>query len=131
MKGSQQPQYITTITAGGVIAKNRFVNAGNSQQSANPGLPLIGVSQQAASAANEYIAVASGGILLIEAGGNIAAGAYIQSGDGGKAYSYTPAQQNQNEPLFVPGIALEAAANGDTIRMLWMPLVFCNTSASG
>lgn len=130
MKGSQQPQFQTTITAAGAIAQNRFVRITGAQAAA-PGYPLLGVSQQAASAANENITVANGGIILVEAGGTIAAGAYIQTGDGGKAYSYTPAEQSQNDPLICAGIALEAAASGDVFRMLWMPVVFCNTSASG
>jgi hypothetical protein len=108
MAKTAQPILIASILAAAALARLRF--AGFDGNVAGAGAKALGVTE-AATAQGEQAPVSTHGILLVTAGGVIAAGAEVEVGADGKAVTKAAGVSN--------GYALDAAAaDGDIIRIV-------------
>lgn len=102
-----------TVTAGGVIAVNRFVTPAGAQAGADAN--TLGVAALAAAASGDKIPVTVLGTEVVEAGAAVAAGATIKSDASGRAITWVTSGAKV-------GIALEAAGGaGEFIEVLLVP----------
>lgn len=111
MNAYEIPGLRFSIPAGAEIARHRFVsvNANGQAIQATASTPVIGASMNAvtdtpALAATKQIAEIADGIVIVEAGGTVAAGANVSSDASGKAVA--AADSN------VIGVAITAGAVG-------------------
>ncbi|MHA1170138.1 MAG: DUF2190 family protein [Candidatus Hodarchaeales archaeon] len=104
-----------TLTANGTIRANRFVKVDTSDdfsvQECDAEEVACGVSLEAA-ADGDDTRVQISGVAIIEAGGSITSGDFVNSDDDGKAVT----ESTTNKP--VSGIALQDADDGDDISVL-------------
>ena len=115
MATENQVQSITLPAAGDLSAKQfRFVACNTSGQAAavaSAGATGIGVLQNKPDAAGKAATVAYAGVAKVVAGGEVAAGANVQSDANGEAILAASADH-------VLGVALAGAADGDVIPVL-------------
>lgn len=76
-----------------------------------------------AAEAGDPVELQAGGVMRVEAGGNIAAGARVKSDADGAIVTVTTGASSTAAQEIV-GIALEAAADGEIVHILWQPHVF-------
>lgn len=108
MARTAQPLLIATILAAAALTRLRFV--GLTGDVAAAGAKALGVAEVDADQ-GEDASVSTHGILIVEAGAAIAAGAEIEVGANGKAITKAAGVSN--------GFALDAAAaDGDKIRIV-------------
>lgn len=106
---------VIDIVAGEALAKNRFVNAAGAYV-ASAGDRAVGTTLTSA-ASGDAVSVQTGGVVFIEAGGNITIGQAVQSTDAGKATAIADPTASVAASWKVLGEALEAASDGDIIRI--------------
>lgn len=105
---TQQPILTTSITAASDLAPNRFIGFDGDPCAA--GAKAIGVAEMEA-AAGEQATSNTLGIILVEAGGAIAAGAEVEADADARAVTIDTGVSN--------GYAIDAAvAAGDIIRIV-------------
>jgi hypothetical protein len=99
--------------AGGAIRKYRFVkvSAANTFSECDAEEVSIGASKNAVTTAGEITEIVKSGIAILQAGGTITAGAFVNSDADGKAV----AEASTNK--WASGIALQAAVDGDYISV--------------
>jgi hypothetical protein len=101
-----------TVTAAEAITANRFVAANGTHTVDIRG---IGVALFD-TASGDPITVQCSGIAVVEAGGTIAAGAYVSMDADGKAVSLT--YDNVNDAIKICGVAMDAATDGTFLRVM-------------
>ncbi|MBM96500.1 MAG: DUF2190 domain-containing protein [Oceanospirillaceae bacterium] len=105
---THHPMLVISMVAAADLTRNRFIGADGDVCAAgalSPGVCEYDV------AAGEQASVNAQGLIIVEAGGAVAAGAEVESDADGKAITLTSGKAN--------GQALDAAAaEGDLIRIL-------------
>ena len=105
---THHPILITSITAAAALAQRQFV--GLDGDVCGAGEKALGVAEYAADSGDQATVNAIG-VILVEAGGAISAGAQVESDASGKAVTLSAGASN--------GYALDAAAaDGDVIRIV-------------
>lgn len=109
------PRNSTTFTTAGAVAANRIVkyhSVANQVVVATAATEkFAGITQFAATAADQELAVINDGTAKVIAAGNIAYGDYVTATTGGAAVATTTAA------AFYVGIARQAAASGDLFEV--------------
>lgn len=110
-----------SFNSGGAVGKWRFckISGGKAIQCTVAGEQTAGVNcADATTAADQQISLqpSNGSICLVEAGGTIAQDAYVMPDTQGRAVTFT------GTGVKAAGIALDAGALGNFIRVLLIPL---------
>lgn len=103
-----KPLLIDSVLATANLPKQRFISFGGAVSGA--GEKAYGICD-VETESGQYAPVATTGILLIEAGGTITAGAEVTSDANGKAVTLGENQKSN-------GYALDDGADGDVIRII-------------